>query len=145
MKKYQWLIVLTLFCTVLLSCGEVLNEYYISNHTGESLTVTLTLTPFYFDQTDLSYGPLIENIRLSERENLQQPMDYEQIGESMQFILPPNTSIFLGFSTGGKKLFSQLEISSENRQVVMDRDDYREYFEIYDKFFGAIVQIYNVK
>ena len=143
MKKYQWLIVTTLLCTVLLSCGEVLNEYYISNHTDGNLTVNLT--PYYIEHIDLSYGPLIEDIRDSERENLQQLMDYEQVGESLQFILPPKSSAYLGFSTGGHELFSQLEVSSENLQVVMDQDDYREYFVVHDKFFGAIVQIFNVR
>ena len=143
MKKHQWLITITLLCTVLLSCGEVLNEYYISNHTGESLTVSLT--PFYIENADLSYGPLIEDIQDSERENLQQPVDHKQVGESLQFILPPESSVYLGFSPGGHKLFSHLAVSSENLQMVMDQDDYREYFEVHDKFFGAIVQIYNVK
>ena len=94
---------------------------------------------------DLSYGPLIEDIQRSQRENLQQPIDHQQIGESLQFVLPPKTSLYLGFSSGGQQLFSLLEVTSENLQVVMQQDDYRQYFELHDKFFGAIVQVYNVR
>ncbi|MBT4511818.1 MAG: hypothetical protein HOC20_06380 [Chloroflexi bacterium] len=144
MKRNQCMIAIILLGSVLLGgCGEVYNEYYISNHSAESLAISLT--PFYIENTDLSYGPLIEDIRVSERSALQQPVDYDQVGESLHFSLPSKSSLYLGFSSGGNELFSQLEISSESLQVVMDRDDYREYFEVYDRLVGAVVQVYNVR
>lgn len=144
MKKYPWLTAIVLICSLLLSgCGEVYNEYYLSNHMNHNLTVTLT--PFYFENSDLSYGPLIKDIRTSERAALTQPIDHHQVEDSLQFVLPPQSSVYLGFSTGGNQLFSQLEVSSESLQVAMDQYTYRDYFEVYDRLVGAVVQVYNVK
>lgn len=143
MKTYRWMIAVAVLCAALLSCGEVLNEYYISNHTAEPLSVELA--PIYIENADLTYGPLIAEIRTSERERLGQPLEHQRIGERLLFTIPPYSSVYLGFSFGGNTLISSLEIHSERQQVVMDEDDYRDYFEVYDRFFGAIVQVYNVK
>ena len=133
-----------LFCIPwLAACGEVVNEYYISNHTDLSLTVSLT--PRYLDTVDLLSGPLIEDIRKSARPSLQQPIHFEQAGETVHFEIPPKTTVFLGFSSGGNDLFSHLEVRSESRQFVMDDNDYRDYFTVHDRFVGAVVHVFNVE
>ena len=136
-----WIVFL---CLPLLGCcGEVLNEFYISNHTDMELTVRLT--PLFFETVDLSSGPLIKDVRKSARPSLQQSMSFDQEGETIQFTLPAKTTVFLGFSSGGNVLFSKLEVSSDNLRLVMDRDDYREYFAVHDRFVGAVVHVLNVK
>ncbi len=133
-----------MFCAPLLAgCGEVLNEYYISNHTDMSLTVRFT--PRYIDTVDLLSGPLIEDIQKSERASLQQSVSFGQQGETVQFEIPAKTTVYLGFSSGGNDLFSQLEVESNDRHLTMDSDDYHEYFVIHDNFVGAIVHVLNVK
>ena len=136
-----WMIVL---CAALLfGCGEVLNEYYISNHTEEDLTVRLT--PLYMDTVDLLWGPLIEDIRRSARSSLQQSVSFTQQGETLQFTVEAKTTVFLGTSGGGGDLFSQLEITSRDLHLVMDGDDYTEHFTVRDNFVGAVVQVLNVR
>jgi len=136
-----WVVLLCL--PLLTGCGEVLNEYYISNHTDVSLTIKLT--PRYIDTVDLNSGPLIEDIRNSARGSLPQPVSFDPQGEVVQFTLPAKTTVYLGFSSGGNDLFSQLEVSSENRRTVMSGDDYRNYFAVHDNFVGAVVHVFNVK
>jgi len=136
-----WLVVLSML--LLAGCGEVLNEYYISNHTDTDLTVNLT--PFYLENVELQSGPLIADIQRGSRSALPQAMDFTRDGESIQFTLPARTSIFLGFSFGGHDLFSHLEISSNDRHIVMDDRDYHEYFSVHDYFVGAVVHVFNVR
>ena len=136
-----WILVL---CAYLLSgCGEVVNEYYISNHTDTDLAVSLT--PFYVETVDLSSGPLIEDIQKSVRSSLSQPVSFDQEGDSMLFTLPAKTTVFLGISSGGNDLFSQLEVRSNGQQLAMDRDDYHEYFAVHDNLVGAVVHVLNVR
>ena len=57
-------------------------------------------------------------------------------------MLPARTTVFLGFSTGGRELFTQLEVPSEGRRLVVDRDNTRERFAVHDRFAGAsVVQV----
>jgi hypothetical protein len=136
-----WLLIL---CAVWLSgCGEVLNEYYISNHTDSALPVTFT--PFYVETVDLSSGPLIGDIQKSARSSLSQPLSFSEEGDTVLFILPAKTTVFLGISTGGNDLFSQLELSSNGQHLVMDRDNYHEYFTVHDNLVGAVVHVLNVE
>ena len=72
-------------------------------------------------------------------------MSFDQEGETIQFTLPAKTTVFLGFSSGGNVLFSKLEVSSDNLYLIMDRDDYKEYFAVHDRFVGAVVHVLNVK
>lgn len=131
-------------CVLLLGgCGEVLNEYYISNHTDTALTVRLT--PLYAETVELSSGPLIEDIHTSARSALEQPVDFDPVGENIHFTIPAKTSIFLGFSSGGNVPFSQLDVSADNVRLVMDRNDYKEYFTVHDYFVGAVVHVLNIK
>lgn len=133
-----------MLCIPLLAgCGEVLNEYYISNHTDTSLTVRFT--PRYIDTVDLLSGPLIKDIQKSARSSLQQSVSFDQQGETVQFEIPAKTTVYLGFSSGGNDLFSQLEVESNNRHVVMDSSDYKEYFVVHDNFVGAIAHVFNVE
>lgn len=136
-----WTVIL---CAPLLAgCGEVLNEYYVSNHTDVDLTVRFT--PLYLETVDLSSGPLIADIRESARSSLQQPVSFDQMGETVQFTLPAKTTVFLGISSGGNVLFSELEISSNEWRSVIDRNNYKEYFAVHDNFVGAVVHVLNVK
>jgi len=136
-----WIVTL---CVILLGgCAEVLNEYYISNHTDTALTVRLT--PLYAETVELSSGPLIEDIHTSARSVLEQPVDFDQVGEEIHFTIPAKTSIFLGFSSGGNVPFSQLDVSADSMQLVMNRNDYKEHFAVHDKFVGAVVHVLNVK
>ncbi|MCB0192472.1 MAG: hypothetical protein KDJ65_11065 [Anaerolineae bacterium] len=144
LTQRQILIGIVALCLLLLSgCGEVLNEYYISNHTDAALTVRFT--PRYVEMVALSSGPLIEEIEQSARTSLEQPVHFDQDGETIQFTIPAKTSVFLGYSSGGNDLFSQLDVSNDTIQLVMDSNDYREHFAVHDHFFGAIVHILNVK
>ena len=138
--KALWIVLL---CIPLLSGCQVLNEYYISNHTNSALAVRLTLLEM--EQVDLSSGPLIEDIQKSVRSSLQQPVSFEQEGETIQFTLPAKTTVYLGFSGGGEDLFSQLEIRSGDLRLVIDRDDSEERFTVHDNFVGAIVHVLNVE
>jgi hypothetical protein len=143
-RQLQWTVGIVVLCALLLGCGEVLNEYYISNHTDVDLTVRLT--PLYTGQTvTLSSGPLIEDVRKSARSSLQQSVSFHQDGEAIQFTLPAKTTVFLGSSSGGNTLFSQLEVRSKDWHLAMDRDDYKEHFSVHDRFVGAIVHVFNVK
>ena len=136
-----WIVAL---CVLLLGgCGEVLNEYYISNHTDTALTVSMT--PRYAEMVELSSGPLIEDIHTSARSALEQPVDFDQVGDRVHFTIPAKTSVFLGFSSGGNVPFSQLDVNADNMQLVIDRNDYKEYFAVHDNFVGAVVHVLNVK
>jgi hypothetical protein len=128
---------------LLAGCGEVLNEYYISNHTEMGLTVRFT--PLYIETVELSSGPLIEDIQKSTRSSLRQSVSFDQQGETVQFKIPAKTTVFLGISSGGNDLFSQLDVSSNNLHLVMDRNDYKAYFAVHDNFVGAIVHVLNIK
>ncbi len=142
--RLRLMILIVMFCVpVLTGCGEVFNEYYISNHTDISLMVRLT--PRYIDTVDLSSGSLIEDIQNSARSSLQQPVSFDQDGKTVQFEIPAKTTVFLGFSSGGNDLFSQLEVKSNNQHLVMDSNSYKEYFTVHDSFVGAIVHVFNVK
>jgi hypothetical protein len=134
---------IVLLCIPLLSGCQVLSEYYISNHTYEDLTVRLT--PLEMDQVHLASGPLIEEIQKSVRSSLQQPVSFDQEGEAIQFTLPAKTTVYLGFSGGGEDLFSQLEIRSGDRRLVMDGDDSAEHFTVHDNLVGAIVHVLDVE
>ena len=136
-----WLVVLSL--SLLSGCGEVFNEYYISNHTDAELRVQLT--PVYLDTVDLLSGPLIPDIRTSERSSLAQPVGYEQAGDTVRFIIPAKSSVYLGFSSGGNDLFSELELTSNNAQLMMDNQNYHEHFAVHDRLIGAVVHVLNVK
>ena len=143
LRLWMWIIVL---CVPLLSgCGEVLNEYYVSNHTEVDLAVRLT--PLYIETVNLLSGPLIEDIQKSARSSLQQSVSFSQQGETLQFTVEAKTTVFLGTSVGGSDLFSQLEITSSDLHLAMNReeDDYREYFTVRDNFVGAVVQVLNVR
>ncbi len=143
--QLRWILwIVVFFCALLLSgCGEVLNEYYLSNHTDTVLTVRFT--PLYIETVKLWSGPLIEDIQKSARSSLTQPVSFEQEGETLQFIVPAKTTVFLGISGGGNDLFSQLNVNSNNLQLAMDRDDYKQYFAVHDNFVGAVVHVLNVK
>ncbi len=142
--QLRLMIWIVIFCVPLLAgCGEVLNEYYISNHTDRSLTVRFT--PRYIDTVDLLSGSLIEDIQKSARSSLQQSVSFDQDGETVQFEILAQTTVFLGFSSGGNDLFSQLEVRSNSQHLVMDSNDYKEYFMVHDNFVGAIVHVFNVK
>ena len=133
-----------MLCVLLLfGCWEVYNEYYISNHTEVDLTVRLT--PLYVEAVDLSSGPLIEDIRKSARSSLQQSLSVDQQGETLLFTVEAKTTVFLGTSSGGRGLFSQLEITSRDLHLVMDGDDYTEHFSVQDNIVGAVVQVLNVR
>lgn len=135
-----WILVI---CIPFLSgCGEVLNEYYISNHTDSALDASLV--PFFIETVDLSSGLLIEDIQSSARSSLPQAMSYEREGDTLQFAIPPKTTVFLGISSGGNDLFQELEVSSSNRQLIMDDSNYDEYFTVHDNFIGAVVHVLNV-
>ena len=136
-----WLVIL--LWPLLAGCGEVLNEYYLSNHTDNDLTIELT--PFYPETVELQSGPLIEEIERSARSSLPQPVNFTQTGEVIQFTMPAHTSVFLGISTGGTDLFSRLEVSSTDRQIVMDDSNYHDHFSVHDHFVGAVVHVFNVK
>ncbi|MCP4165216.1 MAG: hypothetical protein GY759_04895 [Chloroflexi bacterium] len=133
-----------ILCGLLLSgCGEVPNEYYISNHTDDVLTVTFT--PRYREMVDLTSGPLIDEIGQSVRSSLKQSLDHDQVDESIQFAIPPKTTVFLGSSSGGNVLFSQLQVKSEHVDLSMDAADYRTYFSVHDNLVGAIAQVLDVR
>ena len=53
--------------------------------------------------------------------------------------------LLLGFSHGGQDLFTALEVNSENQQVSMTDQDYRDYFEVFDRLVGAVVHVYNFR
>jgi hypothetical protein len=97
------------------------------------------------DQVHLASGPLIEEIQKSVRASLQQPVSFEQEGETIQFTLPAKTTVFLGFSGGGEDLFSQLEIRSGDQDLAMDGDGYKEHFTVHDNLVGAIVHVLDVE
>ena len=143
-KRLRLTVWIVMLCALLLGgCGEVLNEYYVSNHTETDLTIRLA--PLYIETVDLASGPLIEDIRKSARSLLQQSVDYDLEGETLLFVLPIQTTIFLGFSTGGMVLFSHPEVRSDERHLIMDGDDYREYFAVQDNLVGAVVHVLDVK
>jgi hypothetical protein len=125
------------------ACGEVLNEYYISNHTDNELTVRFT--PIFMETVDLASGPLIEDIQRSARSSLSQAVEFDQDEDSIQFLLPARTTVFLGISSGGNELFTQLEAGSDGWQLVVDENHVGEYFSVHDNFIGAVVHVLNVK
>jgi hypothetical protein len=136
-----WIVVL---CALLLAgCSEVLNEYYISNHTDGDLTVRIT--PLYIETVHPSSGPLIQEIRKSARASLSKPVSFDQEGDTNQFTLPAKTTVYLGFSSGGMELFRGLEVISGDRHLVMDGDDYKEHFTVRDNFVGAVVHVLDVR
>ncbi len=53
----------------------------------------------------LSSGPLIDEIGQSVRSALKQSLDHDQMDDSIQFAIPPKTTVFLGSSSGGNVLF----------------------------------------
>ncbi len=126
----------------LVSCGEVVNEYYISNHTDASLTVRFT--PFYIETVALSSGPLIDDIRRSAHADLPQAVPFDQQEDVIQFEIPAKTSVFLGISGGGHDLFSHLEVQSSHGHTVMNSTDYGNYFAVHDYLIGAVVHVFNV-
>ena len=135
---------MTILCVLLLlGCWEVRNEYYISNHTEVDLAVRLT--PLYMDTVDLSSGPLVENIQKRTRSSLQQSVSFEEQGGTLAFTVGAKTTVFLGTSSGGRGLFSELEITSRDQHLAMDGEDYREYFTVQDHLVGAVVQVLNVR
>ena len=143
-KRLRLTVWIVTLCALLLGgCGEVLNEYYISNHTATDLNIRLT--PLYFETVDLASGPLIADVRKGVRSSLQRSVDHDLEGETLLFKLPTRTTILLGFSHGGNDLFSYLEVRSNEQRLVMDRDNYREYFAVHDYFVGAVVHVLNVK
>lgn len=137
-------LLIVVLCALLLGgCGEVLNEYYISNHTDMALTVRLT--PLYIETVDILAGSLIEDVTSSARSSLEQPVGFVQDDEVIQFVVSAKTTVFLGFSSGGNDLFSQIDLSSDAFQMTIARDNYKEYFTTHDNFVGAIVHVLNIK
>lgn len=142
--QFRWAIgILLLVVPLLAGCGEVLNEYYLSNHTGAAQTVRMT--PLFLDTVDLAAGPLVPEISGSVRGSLPEPVSFEQHGESIQFTLPAQTTIYLGFSSGGTDLFHELEVSSEERRLVVNEANRREHFIVHDNFVGAVVHVLDVR
>jgi hypothetical protein len=76
---------------------------------------------------------------------LLQPVSFDREGDTILFTLPAKTTVFLGISSGGSNLFSQLEVSSNDQHLVMDRDDYREYFTVHDNLIGAVVHVLTIR
>ncbi|MEM7346491.1 MAG: hypothetical protein AAF485_19795 [Chloroflexota bacterium] len=135
---------LCLACLPLLSgCGEVLNEYYISNHTNDDLMVVFR--PFYPETVDVLAGPLIPEIEGSVRESLTQPLEVIQNDDILRFTLPAQTTIYLGSVTGGNDLFAYLEVTAKNWQIAMDDDSYDTHFAVHDNFIGAIAHVFEIK
>ncbi len=138
-RRVIWLISLV----ILTGCGEVLNEYYISNHLETA--VTINMTPFFIETADISSGPLINDLESSVRGELDRPLAYELAGDTIQLTLPPKTTIYLGSSSGGNDLFSELIVSYGERQITMTENDYHDYFDLHDNFVGPIAHVYDIK
>jgi hypothetical protein len=137
------LLVVMLSSVVLLTgCGEVLNEYYLSNHTAGNLTVRLTVP--YPEAVDLTAGPLQTDIRRSARSQLTEPVAATQQGDTLSFTVPPNTSLLLGISSGGNVMFSRLEISGSAPPLDIEAEGSRDYFTVHDYLIGPVVHVLNV-
>jgi len=142
--QFRWVIWTVLLVAPLLAgCGEVLNEYYLSNHTDEAKTVRMT--PLFLDTVDLKAGPLIAEISGSVRASLEEPVAFEERGEAIEFTLPAQTTVYLGFSSGGTELFRQLEVSSPGRRFFVNASNYREYFSVRDNLVGAVVHVLDIR
>ena len=90
--RITWLAaLLALFIALAAGCGEVLNEYFINNHTAQPLTVRLT--PNYVDTVDLRMGPLIEDIRPGVHDSLSEAVESTVQDDVIEFTLPPHTSV----------------------------------------------------
>lgn len=142
--QFRWAIgILLLVVPLLAGCGEVLNEYYLSNHTDEAKTVRMT--PLFLDTVDLAAGPLIPKISGSVRASLPELVDFEERGEAIEFTLPAQTTMYLGFSSGGTELFHELEVSSPGRRFFVNDSNYREYFSVRDNLIGAVVHVLDIR
>ena len=126
---------------LLAGCGEVINEYYLSNHTDQELIVRMT--PIFVDTVDLASAPLIADIRSSVRSSLQSPVSSTREGDILTFTIPARTTAFLGFSHGGFELFSQLEITTGDGPLVIKESDVGNHFTVTDWLIGPVVHVLN--
>lgn len=138
-RFYQLTRWLTIFSVMLLNGCSLLNEYYISNHTDAEIIVQMT--PRYVEMVELLSGPLITDVRKSVRESLTMPVAFTEDGDSVQFVIPAETTLFIGFSSGGNELFTQLELQTNGQSTVITDDD----FAVHDRLVGAIVHVLNVE
>ena len=133
-----------LLVLLLAGCTEVLNEYYISNHTDAEIQVRFT--PFYTETVDVATGPLIEEMGTRPRGLLPDTVDYELVdGEEVVFSLGPRRTAFLGFSMGGNELFSDLELALGERRLSLQGSEQEEAFRVIDRFIGAVVHVLDVR
>jgi hypothetical protein len=142
--RFSVQLLFTVFLGLLLvGCGEVINEYYISNHTETA--VSINMTPVYIDTVDISSGPLIETLEITARDSLTQTLDYEIVADTIQLTIPPDTTVYLGSSFGGNDLFTHLELHLADEQILMDADNYSEHFALHDNFIGPLVHIFDIR
>lgn len=148
-KAVVWGCLPVLVILLLGGCGEVLNEFYLSNHTDEDVSVTMQ--PRFIEQVDLRAGEVMESIERSVRTSLGETLRFEQNGDEINFILPARTTVFLGFSSGGNQPFETLSVNrgddsvQTDAAVQIDAANYRQHFSITDKMVGAIVHVLDVR
>lgn len=145
MKNEALARVCLLILTALLlgGCGEVLNEFYLSNHTDEEVVVTMQ--PRFIEQVDLRAGEVMETIERSIRTSLGETLRFEQTGDEISFVVPARTTVFLGFSSGGNQPFETLSVNRGDDAVQISAANYRQHFSITDKMVGAIVHVLDVR
>ena len=145
MKKQAvaWGCVPVLVLLLLGGCGEVLNEFYISNHTDAEVVVTME--PRFIEQVDLRAGEVMETIERSVRTSLGETLHFEQTGDEISFVVPARTSVFLGFSSGGNQPFETLSVNRGDDTVQISATNYCQHFSTTDKVVGAIVHVLDLR
>lgn len=124
-------------------CGEVLNEFYISNHTDEEVIVTMQ--PRFIEQVGLRSAEVLETIERSVRISLDETLRFEQSGDEINFVLPARTTVFLGFSSGGNQPFKALLVERGDESLEITPANYRQHFSITDKMVGAVVHVLDLR
>ncbi len=152
MRRPVWLASLAVMIPALLAllagCSEVLNEYYVSNHTQSEVMVRFS--PYYTDTyhaktVDILAGSLGEEMGARSRGLPTDTADYELVDGAVQFRLGPRRTVFLGISSGGNEPFSHIEIALDDRTLSIDEADQREAFRVIDNFIGAVVHVLDVR
>ncbi len=129
--------------TLLAGCGEVLNEFYISNHTDKD--VRIIMTPRFMEQVNLSAGDEHDTIERSVRSSLNETIPFEQDGDKISFVVPAHTTAFIGFSSGGNEPFKTLSVQTADALMEITSADHREYFTVQDPVIGAIVHVLDLR